>query len=370
VNIFENHSSNTIAGSGNQSYFLSEKERIHTGRVFYKIACPGEYRYSLLFSNIIDSTYSTGEYSHMNLICDAWEIHEARAAVCGVLTGDLFNPKTASEINGKVGSFVPLTFGGSGRKTVAPGEFFSTDPVSLSFAEGEFLCLELTFSGEMVPYHEESILPVFRKTDSGWEYDKRMPLAGMVGCDRPVRNRVGFLGDSITQGIGVPVNSYLHWNAICAEALGSANAYWNLGLGFGRANDMASGGAWAFKAKQNDILTVCYGVNDIMRGLPQEQTEKDLAAIVAFLKKEGKKVILQTIPPFNYSGETLSKWNYLNSFIRETLSKEADLLFDVVPILGEPDAPYMAKYGGHPDEQGCKLWGEGLAKAIKEAGLL
>lgn len=67
---FEDFTSNTYAGSGNQLHFKMNENEIRTGRVFYKISVGGEYNYSILFSNIIDSTYADGSISHKNLICD------------------------------------------------------------------------------------------------------------------------------------------------------------------------------------------------------------------------------------------------------------------------------------------------------------
>lgn len=66
---FEEFSSNTYAGSANQLYFEMDDNEIHTGRAFYKISVGGEYNYSILFSNILDSTYGDGTVSHKNLIC-------------------------------------------------------------------------------------------------------------------------------------------------------------------------------------------------------------------------------------------------------------------------------------------------------------
>ncbi len=71
------------------------------------------------------------------------------------------------------------------------------------------------------------------------------------------------------------VNSYEHWNAVVAENLGSQYGFWNLGLGYGRAADAATDGAWFFKAKQNDIVVVCYGVNDIFQGFTISEIQKN-----------------------------------------------------------------------------------------------
>ena len=356
MDFFSRFTSNTIAGSANQHTFRPDGQR--TGRVYYKIAHGGTYQYSLLFSNIVDSTYSDGSVSYRNLICPAWRIHEARVGRCLTAQPD-HQPLP-----------VRLTFDGRAEKDVHPGEFFHTDPVTLTFEAGEYLCLEMTFSGELLPYHEESLLPVFSLHNGEWVYDKHMPLPGMVGCDRPVKTRVAFVGDSITQGIGTDINSYQHWNAVTAARLPESCACWNLGIGYARANDLATCSAWMYKLRHNDVYVVCMGVNDIWHEA-SGQLQRDLSRIVDTLRAAGGKIVLQTIPPFHYPDEKKALWQNANRFIREELAKKVDLVFDVAPLLAQDEEhPQNARYGGHPDAAGCAVWGEALYEAIRDAGIV
>ncbi len=209
--------------------------------------------------------------SHKNLICGEWIIHSARIGRFRKIDmtkniSDLTMDDGDKDSDIVVSDFKNISFNGLNSKKVMPGEFFASDPVMLEYEKDEYLCLEISFSGEMIPYHEETLLPVFIKCEKGWKYSRLMPFAGMIGCDRQVKGKIAYLGDSITQGNGTKENSYLHWNAVLSEKLGSDYSYWNLGIGYGRANDAASDGAWLYKAKQNDIVFVCYGVNDIIQG--------------------------------------------------------------------------------------------------------
>ena len=259
-----------------------------------------------------------------------------------------------------------MSFGGKAEKSVAPGEFFTSDEVTLNAEENEFLCLEMTYRGRELPYHEESLLPIFLQEGEEWTPTKKMPLPGMIGCRRTVKKRIGLIGDSITQGCGTEPNSYTHYGARIAKILGSDYSFWDLGLGYGRANDAASLGAWFYKAKQVDVITVCYGVNDLLQGFPVEQTKKDMRTLAENLKKEGLTVILQTVPPFSYQGDNIRRWHELNEYIQTELSKVADGIFDVVPILGQGgDLSHMAKYGDHPDGEGHKVWSEALAPVLR-----
>lgn len=369
---FEEFKSNTYAASANQLYFKMNDNEIRTGRVFYKMSAGGEYNYSILFSNVMDSTYADGTVSRKNLTCDKWLIHSARIGICTKMNNsknisDLVMDDNDKNADITVFGFRDISFDEQKSKEVMPGEFFASDPVKLEYKKDEYLCLEITFSGKMIPYHEETLLPVFVKEGDQWKYSKLMPFAGMIGCDRQTKERIAYLGDSITQGIGTKPNSYLHWNAILSEKLGSDYSYWNLGIGYGRANDAASDGAWLYKAKQNDIVFVCYGVNDIIQGQPEEQIKEDLFNIVDQLKKSGIKVVLQTIPPFDYKNDNIDKWKRINNYIQDTLKNKVDLLFDNVPYLAKSeDDLHIAKYGGHPNADGCAVWSKALWAEVKD----
>ena len=108
---FKQYVSNTLAGSSNQLFFESNDEVVHTGRMYYKIFQGGLWEYSLLFSNIIDSTYAEGKDSHCNLLCDEWTILSLKAgkvSCCGI--------EEACEPE----SFTEVTFEGKSEKKVIP----------------------------------------------------------------------------------------------------------------------------------------------------------------------------------------------------------------------------------------------------------
>lgn len=355
---FDTYVSNTLGGTGNQLYFMPEDDTPRTGRIYYRVFAGGRYNYSLLFSNIIDSTYKVEYGSWANYICDEWEILSAEIGVCASVSGDRA---------GEAEHFVPLTFGGIRTKSVMPGEFFTSDPVELEAAKDSYICYQITFRGKQMPYHLESVLPTFVRNGEEWIPDKRVPAPAMIGCDRKVKARIGYFGDSITQGIGTPPNGYTHWNALVSEALGEEYAYWNLGLGYGRGQDAATGGAWFYKAKHMDAVVVTYGSNDVGRGRTLEQMKTDAEVLVDRLKAEGKKVFLQTLPPFDWKDEYLERWKAINAWLVEELSKKTDGLLDVAPLLTcEPLSEGLSKYGKHPDEEGCRIWAEKLIPLMRE----
>ncbi len=355
---FDEFTSNSAAGSGNPYFFRPEDpEKKTVGRTYYRLTYGGEHRYSLLYSNLIDSTFADGSVSHCNLVADEWMIHGMRVGLC---------KKENAEACAEPEKWVRVTFDGQAKKRVAPGEMFAADPVTLNAGSGEYLCVEMIFSGKMLPCHPESVLSAYTDRGNGFERDIEQPFASMIGCDRKVKTRLGFLGDSITQGIGTPIDSYAHWVARVAEQMGERIACWNIGLGYGRAADVATGGAWMFKAKQNDAVCVCFGVNDLEQTKDAELLEKNLRTIVRELKNEGKRVLVQTVPPFDYPEELRTLWLRVNRFITEELVKEADAVFDVVPILGQKERPHMTRFGVHPDGTGCAAWADALVPVIRK----
>ena len=128
-----------------------------------------------------------------------------------------------------------------------------------------------------------------------------------------------------------------------------------------RGDDAATDGAWLFKAKQMDVVVVCFGVNDIIRGFDEAKLKENLQNIVDKLRDAGCKVLVQTVPPFDFCEERESLRRKINSYILTDL--DADGVFDNEPILSDGG---RSLYGGHPDAQGCEKWAEGLAPVIKE----
>ncbi|MDO4741378.1 MAG: SGNH/GDSL hydrolase family protein [Eubacteriales bacterium] len=353
---FEKYFSNTSAGSGNQHAFRAQEGKEYTSRVYYKVFAGGEYGYSFLYSNVLDSTFADGSLSNCNMLCEPWRILSASVGVCAQCGPD--DPAQPRDVQ-------RLTFAGSEQKQAAPGEFFATDEVRIRAEAGEYLCVEMRFCGSLIPCHPESIIPAFLLEEGQWTPSQQLPFASMVGCDRPVRARVGFMGDSITQGIGTPNNSYAHWMALCAQEIGGEYGWWDLGLGYARAYDASSNGAWLYKGKQCDFAVVCYGTNDVAVGRTPRQIADDLRRIVDKLHEAGVKVLLQSLPPFDWTGENLEKWLETNRIVRGELACAAEAFFDVVPVLTDDEQGGACLYGSHPDETGCAKWAEALTPVLR-----
>ncbi len=356
MNYFENFVSATPSPNNAQSFFLTgDKDKEITSRVYAKLEAEGECTFSLLFSNILDTTFSDGSHSRKNRINAPYEIISARAGI--VKTADVYMPTEPD-------NFVDVTFNGNKGKNVAAGEFFNTDEFTFNVNRGDFLCWEMTFKGTELVYHHENKMAVFVWDGDKFVHSVLTPLPGMVGVKKKA-TRLTFWGDSITQGCGTDVEGlYKFYASYIAEDYSLDVAVWDIGTGFARGDDAASNGAWMYKAKHSDIVSVCFGVNDIQQGFTYEQICKNLGYIIDELHKYGIKVIIQSIPPFEL-GDGLQLWYKVNDYIRDVLSQKADAYFDNVPILA-PDDGFTPKYGSHPNALGHRLWADALGKFITE----
>ena len=352
---YKTYSSDCTAGSANQVLTRDESPVTRCGRIYYRLSHGGDH-YALLFSNQIDSTFADGSISVANDVGGDWDILSLRVGL-------------VAERGTEPAIWHTVTFDTQAQKHVSAGdtEPFFCDPIPLFAKGGEYLCYEITVCGSCYPYHEEMTLNVVIREGDTWIPCKKIPAPLMIGSDRAVLRRIGFLGDSITQGCGTEYDSYTHWAAKIAEGLPASDSVWDLGIGYARAYDAASDCGWLARVKQCDTVNVCMGVNDLLRGRTGEEVTSDLTTIVRALKKAGCRVILFTVPPFDMTGDAKDYWYFVNDKIRLTIANEADAVFDFAAVLGQP-APHahMSVWGGHPNAEGCAV----AAKAYLAVKLL
>ncbi len=338
---YAHFSSDCTAGSANQVLTRDREPVTRTGRCYYRLSRGGAM-YSLLFSNQIDSTFSDGSISRANDIGGTWEIHSMRVGRC---------EKSGDE----PAIWHDCTFDGQKTLTVSGDMVFACDAIPLHANAGDSLCYEITLSGDCYPYHEEIVLPVTVRDGEAWVASKQIPVPLMIGCDREVSCRVGFIGDSITQGCGTECDSYTHWVARIAAELPQDISIWDLGIGYARGYDAATDKGWLARAKNCGTVNVCFGVNDLLRGRTAAELLCDLETIVTALKAAGCRVILFTVPPFDMTGDAMRYWYIVNRAIRAGKITGADRIFDFAAVLGQ-DYPceHNSVWGGHPDAAGCQ----------------
>lgn len=181
-----------------------------------------------------------------------------------------------------------------------------------------------------------------------------------VPVDAPL---VVFLGDSLTAGLGLPVDQA--FPAVVAEELakrGRAIRVVNAGV----SGDTTAGGLrraeWVL-SQRPDVVVLALGANDGLRGLPLEETEKNLRGIIAKAREAGASVLLcGMLIPTSYGPQ------YQEGFGRlfPRLAKEKGL--PLVPFLLEGVAgrkELNLEDGIHPNTDGQRILARNVLPALE-----
>lgn len=126
-------------------------------------------------------------------------------------------------------------------------------------------------------------------------------VAAAAAAPTEAARRVVFLGDSLTAGLGLPVAEA--YPSLIARKLEARGRGWTV-VNAGVSGDTSAGGVrrleWSLDGGAA-ILVVALGGNDALRGLPPDDLERNLDAIVAKGKAAGARVVLAGMeaPPNN-----------------------------------------------------------------------
>lgn len=113
-----------------------------------------------------------------------------------------------------------------------------------------------------------------------------------------------FLGDSLTAGYGVELAEA--YPALIQAKLKAQGMDWKV-VNAGVSGDTTAGGLrrmdWVFRQKV-DVLFVCLGANDGMRGVPVAESERNLGSILERAQQKGARVVLAGVQlPENYGAD-------------------------------------------------------------------
>lgn len=360
---FEIYQSNSITPTAcNYALKSGGKAVKKTFRGLFKIQEYGELEYKFYFSNNVDSTFSNGSHSYRNMPTESYKIHSATVGTTSSPfgTGKISNPKA-------------LTFGGSEARDVKGGEMFWSDALTLNVPNGHWLVFEWTVEYTVIAAtnSENVALSLFECTSGSVTTTDAAPMPALVGADRGNSLRIAFIGDSITMGIGAGSKNYKGWVAQLTEKLGTTVSAWNLAVGYARGDDAANSPAWLEKAKNNDVIVICFGVNDINSG-PYKfsgqrnavQIKNDIAKIAKTCADAGAEVIICTTPPYTYANsEKVGVWRALVNQLKSLAETEGYKLFDFAAVVGTEADPSIPAYGGHPNAEGCRKVAEAFMAA-------
>ena len=369
--MFKTYPSNVPLGTGHNHILQFDAPRRVTARVYMPCLSYAVDTWRFWFSNAVDSTFGGmgAHEAYRDQPGGSWIIRAARIG-----DGGPYEP-IAMTAPAPVQSWTTVTFDGQTERKITPCERFWSDEVSFTLSEGHLLVWEWELEGNGIPCTPDSQAATFVGYD-GAEPTAQItcPLPDRFGAKRDVKAHVAFWGDSITQGCGTPNHRCEMWAGRIARALGKDYGVWNLGLGWARGSDAANGTRWAYKAAQNDVVCIVHGVNDIQSGRYGATCSDSAEAIietvrtnVAALKARGIRVILFTIPPFDYNAERYEVWKTLRAAYPALAAELGVELFDFSATL-DSDPPYGNRipYGAHPDGEGGLV----AAEAFLRAGFL
>jgi acyl-CoA thioesterase-1 len=178
-------------------------------------------------------------------------------------------------------------------------------------------------------------------------------------------NTILFLGDSLTEGLGVGKEDAfpkLVENLIQTE-LNKNIIVINGGLSGSTTSDGLARLKWYMKKKPY-LVFLALGVNDGLRGLDLEQSQKNLEEIIKYAQKYNAKVLLagMLMPP-NYGPEYSAQFKEMYQKIKvKYMLKSMPFLLDGVAGIKE----FNQRDGIHPNEKGHKYIAKKVFEFIKE----
>lgn len=172
---------------------------------------------------------------------------------------------------------------------------------------------------------------------------------------------LAFLGDSLTAGYGVEAQEAFP-ALIEARLKGKGWEVVNAGI----SGDTTAGGLrrldWLYK-QRIDVLFLCLGANDGMRGVPAAEVERNLRAIVDKARVKGSVVVLAGVQiPENYGADYRRQF----SAVFPRLARQRKLAY--LPFLLEGVAMRPELNQGdriHPNAAGHRIVAEHVWKVLE-----
>jgi len=190
-------------------------------------------------------------------------------------------------------------------------------------------------------------------------------LAGLLGCSetprlKPLANDAVILafGDSLTRGVGVPIEQSYPSELARLTGLTVINA--------GVSGEVTAQGRFRLTQllaqHQPDLVVLCLGGNDILRRLKSDLIEANLRAMISEIQAAGIDVVMLAVPVF---GLFPSAPDYFSKLADEAM---IPLELDIIPAL-EREIKYKSD-GIHFNDEGYKLMASAVFQLMKDAGAL
>ena len=299
------------------------------------------------------------------------------------------------------GSDRALTFGGSGKATIAAGAFAISDPVDLNVPALADLAVSLHLPGAVDPAFQitgryarqtnyisppgdftgATVMPVGNLTDQ-WFFVSGVDVEASADAGAVVA-----LGDSLTDGNISTIDAYCRWpdqlaRRLAARRGGRPLAVLNQGLGGNRILHDIRGDS-GLSRFDRDVLAqpgvshviVMLGTNDLRNRWAKPEEEVTGEWMIAGLQQmalrahdRGIKIIAATLTPFGNETFMANAWNptrerhrvTVNTWIRESGAFDGVADFDAA--LRDPEIPTQMRAvddcgdGLHPSDSGyCEM---------------
>lgn len=175
--------------------------------------------------------------------------------------------------------------------------------------------------------------------------------------------KIALFGDSLMSGYGL--NEEFHLSTILEESLRQKGYNVNI-LNASVSGDTTFGGLnrlnWLLEKIDLDIVILCLGANDMLRGIDPKLTKKNLNSILEILQEKNIKVLLAGMLSQQTFGSEYKK-NFDN--IYPELARKFNVSF--MPFLLEGialDPEFNLNDGKHPNASGVKIISDKLEQKL------
>jgi len=190
-----------------------------------------------------------------------------------------------------------------------------------------------------------------------------LPLLAALSAPVHAVPTLVFLGDSLTAGYGLDRSQA--FPSLVEARLRRAGLDWKV-VNAGVSGDTSAGAlarlGWIYRSRV-DLLFVCIGSNDGLRGLPPQELERNLRAILDRARKEGSRVVLAgAMVPDNYGRA------YQEAFgkIFPRLAREYRVPFLPFLLEGVAMRPGLNQDDGiHPNAAGTRIVADQVWKVLE-----
>jgi acyl-CoA thioesterase-1 len=188
----------------------------------------------------------------------------------------------------------------------------------------------------------------------------RLVPAGSVASAAP---RIVFLGDSLTAGLGLPMEASVP--ALIERRLQDEGYQYTV-VNAGVSGDTSAGGLnrleWSLEGDVK-VLVIELGANDGLRGLPVADLKRNLAEVIVRARGRGIRVVLTGMEaPPNFGAVYTSEFRD----VYRQLAREHDVIFVPFFLEGVAGLPALNQSDGiHPNGEGARVIEQRIWRALE-----